>query len=207
MITLHHLVQSRSLRVLWLLEELGEPYELKSYLRNPGDSLAPEELKAAHPLGKSPVIEIDGLVLAESGAITEYLIDRFAPERLAPARGTPEFAEYLQWIHFAESSIMVPLLLKLFVEKDGGQMNLLPRYAESELKKLLAYLNAALEGRRYLVADKLSGADFMLGLTVQRLLGEGVSMPNFKAYAAQLMTHASLQRALEIEAKLAGGRL
>lgn len=204
MITLHHLNKSRSLRTLWLLEELGEPYEIKTYLRRADNSLAPDELKAVHPLGKAPVITLDGQVLAESGAITEYLIDRYAPERLAPARDSFDHARYLQWMHFAESSLMLPLLLKLFAEKDGAQMNFLPAYAQAEAGKVLGYLNQALEGQKYIVADKLTGADMMLSFAVQSTLGAGLgdAFPNLGPYWAQLKTHPSLQRALAIEAEL-----
>lgn len=119
MIRLHHLNQSRSLRILWLLEELGVPYEIISHQRDPNTHLAPDSLKAVHPLGKSPVIEMDGQLYAESGAITELLIERFAPERLRPTTDSADYGHYLQWINFAESSLMLPLLLELFTKKAG----------------------------------------------------------------------------------------
>ena len=112
MIKLHHLNASRSIRILWLLEEIGVPYELVQYKRSTTTNLAPESLKAIHPLGKSPVIEIDGQVIAESGAIVESIISKYAPH-LAPSEGTPEHTDYLQWIHFSESSAMLPFLLKV----------------------------------------------------------------------------------------------
>lgn len=118
MITLHHLNKSRSKRIIWLLEELGLEYEVKPYLRDSVTFLAPPELKAIHPLGKSPVIEDNGLVIAESGAITEYLIQTYGAN-LAPKLGTSAYIEYLQWLHFAESSAILPLLLKMFVAKEG----------------------------------------------------------------------------------------
>ena len=116
MIRLHHLNQSRSLRILWLLEELGVPYELISHQRNTKTQMAPQSLKAIHPLGKSPVIEIGGQMVTESGAIVELLIGRFAPNRLRPAINTHSYHEYLQWIHFAESSLMVPYLIDIFTK-------------------------------------------------------------------------------------------
>ena len=119
MITLHHLNKSRSKRIIWLLEELGQPYEIKSYQRDSQTFLAPPELKQIHPLGKSPVIEMDGQVIAESGAITEYLIEKYAADTLAPARDSADYVSYLQWLHFAESSAMLPLILRMLVQKDG----------------------------------------------------------------------------------------
>ena len=113
MLTVHHLNNSRSQRVLWLLEELGVPYEIKRYERDPNTMLAPPELRAVHPLGKSPVITDDGQTLAESGAIIEYLVDKYGQGRFAPAAGTPERLRYTYWMHYAEGSAMPPLLLKL----------------------------------------------------------------------------------------------
>ena len=114
MIVVHHLNNSRSQRVLWLLEELGLPYEIKPYQRNPATMLAPPELKAVHPLGKSPVLDDGDVRVAETGAIIEYLLDAHDPEgRLRPARGTAEGRRFAYWLHYAEGSAMPPLLLKL----------------------------------------------------------------------------------------------
>src|SRR5512139_2995225 len=117
MITVHHLNNSRSQRVLWLLEELGVEYEVKRYERNTETLLAPPELKAVHPLGKSPVVEDRGQVLAESGAIIETLADRYAGGKLARPYGSPARQDYVYWLHYAEGSAMTPLLLKLFVDR------------------------------------------------------------------------------------------
>ncbi|MDH4096213.1 MAG: glutathione S-transferase, partial [Betaproteobacteria bacterium] len=117
MIIVHHLNNSRSQRVLWLLEELGVPYEVKRYQRDAKTMLAPPELRAVHPLGKSPVIEDDGQVLAESGAIIEYLGERHGEGRLVPAAGTPERLRYRYWMHFAEGTAQPPLLLKLLFDR------------------------------------------------------------------------------------------
>ena len=113
MLVVHHLENSRSQRVLWLLEELGVPYEVKRYARNTETMLAPPELRAVHPLGKSPVITDDGTTVAESGAIVEYLVERYGNGRLIPAAGTPERLRYTYWLHYAEGSAMPPLLLML----------------------------------------------------------------------------------------------
>ncbi|HEY6134929.1 MAG TPA: glutathione S-transferase, partial [Rubrivivax sp.] len=113
MITVHHLENSRSQRVLWLLEELGQRYEIKHYARDRKTSLAPPELAAVHPLGKSPVISDGTTVIAETGAIVEYLLERASDERLRPAAGTPERLRFTYWLHFAEGSAMPPLVMAL----------------------------------------------------------------------------------------------
>ena len=117
MITVHHLNNSRSQRVLWLLEELGVPYEVKRYERDPKTMLAPPALLAIHPLGKSPVIVDGSVTVAESGAVIEYLMDRYGAGRLIPAAGTPERLGYAYWLHYAEGSAMPPLLLKLVFDR------------------------------------------------------------------------------------------
>ncbi|MEC8428843.1 MAG: glutathione S-transferase family protein [Pseudomonadota bacterium] len=204
MITLHHLNKSRSKRIIWLLEELEQPYKIEAYQRDAESNLAPDSLKQIHPLGKSPVIEEDGVVLAESGAIVEQLIDKYAPDRLAPARGTQEFAEYLQWIHFAESSAMVPLLLRMFLQRDGAKTNFLEDYAQAEAAKVLGYLNSALENRRYLVGDRLSGADIMMFFGVDALERSGTLafFPALEAYLKQLRTHEGCRKSEAVEAEL-----
>ena len=117
MITVHHLNNSRSQRVLWLIEELGLPYEIKRYERDPQTLLAPPSLREVHPLGKSPVVTDGGLTLAESGAVIEYLVERYAGGQLAPASGTPARWRYTYWMHYAEGSAMPPLLLKLVFDR------------------------------------------------------------------------------------------
>ena len=203
MIRLHHLNQSRSLRTLWLLEELGEPYEVVSYQRDARTNLAPESLKQAHPLGKSPVIELDGQVIAESGAITELLIERFAPNRLRPAPDSADYADYLSWIHFAESSLMLPLLLELFTKKMGASDNeALNRYIKTEKHKVLSYLDEAVKDKLYIVGNQLSGADIMLSFDMIMLAKQGAldDYPHIKQYALQLAKIDSYQRTMRLEA-------
>lgn len=204
MITLHHLNASRSLRILWLLEEIGEPYTLVRYQRDPVTRLAPDSLKQIHPLGKSPVIELDGHTLVESGAIVEYLIRRFAP-RLEPAFGSADYLEYLQWVHFAESSAMVPVLLKVFTQfeaKAGTQLKFLNGYTQTEFDKVLGYLDSVLAGKTFIVGNTLSGADFMLAfvaITVVEQLGAGAQYPHLAAYLERLAALDSWKRALKLE--------
>ena len=204
MIRLHHLNQSRSLRTLWLLEELGVPYEVVSHQRDPKTNLAPDSLKAVHPLGKSPVIEMDGQIYAESGAITELLIERFAPERLRPATDSSDYGYYLQWIDFAESSLMLPLMLELFIKKAGVNDNeFLNDYIDIEKTRLFEYLDASVAGKSFIVGDKLSGADFMLSFDLIILAKRQKldAYPNIRQYAEQLARLDSYQRAMQLEAK------
>ena len=207
MITLHHLNASRSLRILWLLEEIGEPYTLIRYQRDPATRLAPASLKNIHPLGKSPVIELDGQVLVESGAIVEYLIRRFAPQ-LEPAFNSPDYLQYLQWIHFAESSAMVPVLLKLFTQFEinaGTQLKFLDGYTQTEFDKVLGFLDSVLANRTFIVGDTLSGADFMLAfvaITVVEQMKSGAQYPHLQAYLQRLAELDSWKRALKLESEL-----
>lgn len=201
MIKLHHLNKSRSKRIIWLLEELGVDYSIIAYQRDSQTFLAPPELKAIHPLGKSPVIEDDDLVIAESGAITEYLINKYADGALAPEKGTKDEIEYSQWIHFAESSAILPLLLKMFVNKDGCETNFLGDYADAETFKVISYFNDSLAGKRYLVADKLTGADIMMSFIVELVANSGqlANFPHLETYAKQLATHSAFNKAESIE--------
>ncbi|MEB3766467.1 glutathione S-transferase [Acinetobacter sp. MD2] len=207
MIILHHLNQSRSLRILWLLEELQQPYQLKTYARNANTRLAPPKLKHIHPLGKSPILELNGKVIAESGAIVELLIQKFAPH-LAPTPDTDAYMDYLQWIHFSESSAMVPYLLTIFngIEKQKGtQLQFLDQYAYNELHKVFAYLDQSLAGKQFLVENRLTGADFMLGFVVQGVIYHlqlAEQYPNIAQYLKNLEALPSWKRALDIEQNL-----
>lgn len=205
MIKLHHLQASRSIRILWLLEEIGQPYELISYQRDAKTHLAPQSLTAIHPLGKSPVLELDGKVIAESGAIVELLIKKFAPH-LAPNEQSPEYSDYLQWIHFAESSAILPFLLKVFNQyetRSGTKLNFLDHYAEAEFHKVFSYLNDHLNGKAFLIEERLSGADFMLAFVVQgafNMLKCDSTYPHIKSYLENLESLTSYQKAMQIEA-------
>ena len=203
MITLHHLNKSRSKRIIWLLEELEVEYEIKPYQRDSVTFLAPPELKNIHPLGKSPVLEDDGLIISESGAITEYLIEKYGQGKLMPKRGTADYVQYSQWLHFAEGSAMFPLLLKLFVAKDGCETNFLAGYADAEAIKILTYFNQSLEGKTYLVGEQLTGADIMMSMIVETLVNNGSieQFANLAHYAKQLAGHNAFKKADEVEVK------
>ncbi|RSO32623.1 glutathione S-transferase family protein [Acinetobacter lactucae] len=206
-IILHHLNASRSFRILWLLEKINQPYELKSYFRDKTTNLAPQELKKIHPLGKSPVIELNGKVIAESGAIVEILIEKFAPQ-LMPAKDSDSYLDYLQWVHFSESSAMVPYLLNIFnsIElKSGTQLKFLDQYAHAELDKVFSYLDQQLVGKKFLVGNSLTGADFMIGFVVYGLINSlniRSKYLNIEQYVKGLESLKSWQKAMSIEQNL-----
>lgn len=201
MITLHHLNQSRSKRIIWLLEELNVDYKIKAYQRDAKTHLAPPELKQIHPLGKSPVIEDDSLVLAESGAITEYLADKFAADTLVPAKNTPEHALYLQWLHFAESSAALPLLLQYFVKIDGSNPEFLTQYSQKELDLVLGYLNDHLEQNTWLVGEQFTAADILLSFIIEMAYQLQVlsNYPALGKYLAALHQRPAAQKAAMLE--------
>lgn len=162
MLVVHHLNDSRSQRILWLLEELALPYEIKFYKRDAATRLAPPELKAVHPLGKSPVLSDDGQTIIESGAIVDYVIRRHGQGRLQPAQTSRDYDAYQQWLHYAEGSGMLPLLLKLYVSRLGeAGAPLWPRI-ESELANHLGYVDRSLAGRPWLLGNEFSGADIQM---------------------------------------------
>ncbi len=200
MIIVHHLNESRSQRILWLLEELGTPYEVKNYERNAQTRLAPPELKAIHPLGKSPVVEIDGKVLGESGAIVEYLAEREDGGKLAVAPGDPARADYLYWLHFAEGSAMLPLLLKLYVGMLGeAGAPLMQMRIDPEIDNHLAHANASLGANNYFVANRFTAADIEMSfvLDAAKMRGGLERYPNLMRARAALQARPAWQRALE----------
>jgi len=162
MLKLHHLNNSRSQRILWLLEELGVPYEIVKYQRMTPVPYAPPELKAVHPLGKSPVIEDGGKTIAESGAIVEYIIDTYGKGKLKPAHGSADYWKYVEWMHFAEGSAMLPLLMALYTGMLGDAAAMLKPRVDSEIANHLSYMDASLGSKNFFVGDTLTGADIML---------------------------------------------
>jgi glutathione S-transferase len=161
-LVVHHLNDSRSQRILWLLEELGLDYEIRKYQRDPQTRFAPPELKAVHPLGKSPVLSDGGRVIIESAAIVDYFLRHYGNGRLQPAPSSPEYDDYVQWLHFAEGSAMLPFLLKLYVGRLGEAGAPLQPRIESEIHSHLSYIDGRLAGRDFLVGDALTGADIQM---------------------------------------------
>ncbi|WP_298860152.1 glutathione S-transferase [uncultured Sulfitobacter sp.] len=198
MIKLHHLNRSRSLRILWLLEEIGEPYEFITHTRDEKTNLAPPELLKLHPLGKSPMIEMDGEIVIESAAITEILCSKYAPQMI-PKAGTTAHIRHLEAMHFAEGSAMTPVLLNLYVSKLGeAGAPLHPRIA-SELDNHFAYMESILRPSGHFVLDDLSAADIMLSFPAQiamRLDGRA-KYPKLAAFVDSIEARPAYQRAVE----------
>ena len=197
MIVVHHLNESRSQRILWLLEELGLPYEIRLYARDATTRLAPPELKAVHPLGKSPVVESDGMTLVESGAIVDHLLRRHGAGRLRPAEGSAEFEAYQQWLHYAEGSAMLPLLLKLYVSRLGEAGAPLKPRIDGELANHLGYVDRSLQGREWLVGDTFSGADVQMSFVGEAARGLRTSYPNMDSWVRRFQQRPAYRRALE----------
>ena len=213
MICVHHLNNSRSQRVLWLLEELALPYELVCYARHPTTMLAPAALKQVHPLGKSPVLTDGERVLAESGAILEYLVATYGNGRLAPALGTPDHLDYTYWLHYAEGSLMPLLLLKLIFDalEEGRAtpwlMRPLTRSLGRRLKRLLvdrqlhdhlAYIEAHLQGRSWFAGAALTAADVQMSFPLEAALARtsAAHHPNIAAALARMQARPAYARAL-----------
>ncbi len=198
MIVVHHLNDSRSQRILWLLEELQLPYELIKYERDARTRLAPPELKAVHPLGKSPVITDDGRVVAESGAIVDYIIRRHGGGRLQPEPSSAAYDDYVQWLHFAEGSAMVPLLLQLYTARLGdAAAPLHPRIA-GEIANHLGYIDSRLAGRDYLLGSELSGADIELSFVgeLASVQNDCSGYPNLEAWVRRYQDRPAYKAAL-----------
>jgi glutathione S-transferase len=199
MLTVHHLNNSRSQRVLWLLEELGLEYQIANYQRDADTNLAPPELLAVHPLGKSPVLTDGDNTVIESGAIIDYIVRRHGDGRLAPEPGTGAYEAYLQWMHYSEGSAMLPLMLKMYVGRlpDGGEA-LQPRI-NSELDNHLGYMNQALEGAEWFVENTFSAADIQLSFVPQvaSMLYGLDKFPNLAAFLDRIHARDAYKRAIE----------
>jgi glutathione S-transferase len=214
LIVVHHLNNSRSQRVLWLLEELGVEYEVKRYERNRETMLAPPELKSVHPLGKSPVVQEGDKVLAESGAIMEYLADRHANGRLARPHGTPARYGYTYWLHYAEGSAMPPLLLKLFIDRIAGakmpffvkpivrqiHARAMQAFIGPQLKLHLDYLEGVLSRHTWFVDDEFSAADIQMSFPLEAAVSRArldESRPKLMDYLRRIHARPAYRRALE----------
>ena len=190
MLTVHHLNNSRSQRILWLLEELEIPYAIKAYSRDAVTNLAPPELKAIHPLGKSPVLEDDGRIIIESGAITDYIIRRHGGGRLAPTPGSDAHEVYLQWLHFAEGSAMTPFLLALYTARLGEAAAPLQPRIQEQIGAHVAYVSQSLGSNDWLLENTLSGADVMISFIAEIASSQGLGahFPNLPAYVKRFQS-------------------
>jgi len=199
MLTLHHLNDSRSQRILWLLEELGTPHEIVRYQRDATTRLAPPELTKVHPLGKSPVITDGDITIAESGAIVDYLIRRYGNGAMMPASGSRDYEAYNEWLHYSEGSAMLPLMLHLYVSrlKEAGAP-LHPRI-DSEIANHLGYVDGALKGREFFVGSGLSGADIQMSFVgeMAKVFNKLASYPNLAAWLSRMHARPAFQRSVE----------
>ncbi|MBL4684447.1 MAG: glutathione S-transferase N-terminal domain-containing protein [Nannocystaceae bacterium] len=199
----HHLEHSRSHRVLWLLEELGLEYELEVHRRHPTTMRAPPELRKIHPLGRAPIMVIDGEVLAESGAIIEHCVETFDDGKLAPKSGTADARRYRYWMHFAEGSMMAPLLVRLIFDKiksaplpffikpiaSGIVKKVETNYTKPEIDNHLSFVESQLADRDFFAGDAFSSADIQMSYPVQAALSRGrseVSTKNLTAWVARI---------------------
>jgi glutathione S-transferase len=199
MIRVHHLNDSRSQRILWLLEELELPYELTHYQRDAKTRLAPPELKAVHPLGKSPVMEDGSVKIAESGAIVEYLIARHGKGRLGPSTDDAAWPAYIELLHYAEGSGMLPLMMHLYVMRLGEAGAPLHERIHAEIDNQLAYLAGVLGERAFLLGDAFTGADVQMIFVfeVARAFGKLEAHQNLSAYLDRMHARDAWKRALE----------
>jgi glutathione S-transferase len=199
MIRVHHLNNSRSQRVLWLLEEIATPYEIVRYERNKRTMLAPKELRRVHPLGKSPIIEDNDKKFAETGLIVEYLVGRYGTN-LAPSRDSELYWRYKYWLHYAEGSLMPPLLLKLVIDRLGLLALPARGFVRSQLKLHLDYLEAELTAAPWFVGDHFSAADIMLSFPIEVAsdrAGLDETRPKLMDFLQRIHARPAYQRALE----------
>ena len=199
MITVHHLNDSRSQRILWLLEELGLPYEIAFYQRDAVTRLAPPELLAVHPLGKSPVLTDEHGTIIESGAIIDHLIRRHGGGKLSPATDSPDYDAYVQWLHYAEGSAMLPLMMQLYTGRLGDAAAPLKPRIDAEIANHLGYVDASLAGREWLIGDDLTGADVQMSFVgeIAGAFGLRGSYPNIDAWVKRFQARPAYRRALE----------
>jgi glutathione S-transferase len=196
-IVVHHLNNSKSQRVLWALEELELDYEIVFYKRNPG--FAPPEMKQVHPLGKAPAVVIDGVVMAESGAIVEYLVDRHGAGTLSPYRSSPYYGHYLEMMHYPEGSFSMPVVFPLFIGAFGVRNEAFQGYAEAQIALQLDYVSSLLDGHDYLVEDRFTAADLQITFILQTARGLGFlqAQEDLLRYVARLEDRPAYKRAIE----------
>jgi glutathione S-transferase len=214
MIIVHHLNNSRSQRVLWLLEELGLPYEIKHYQRDKKTMLAPPELRAVHPLGKSPVMTDNGKTIAESGAIVEYLVDAYGQGRLKPPPGTDEALRYTYWLHFAEGSAMPPFLIKLIVDRiesakapffikpisKGIAARIRKGFLDRQIASILDFMESELGKHEWFAGNEFTAADIQMSFPCEVATMRGgldKTRPKLSALVQRIHARPAYKRALE----------
>jgi glutathione S-transferase len=214
MIIVHHLNNSRSQRILWLLEELGLEYDIKRYQRDPQTMLAPPELRRIHPLGKSPVITDGDLTLAESGAIVEYLVGRYGNGRLVPAADTPEKLRYTYWLHYAEGSMMPPLLMKLIFDRlERAPMPFFAKpiaraiakktkasFIEPNINRHLDYMESELGKAAWFAGETFTAADIQMSFPLEAATVRGglnLSRPKLMTFLDRIHLRPAYKKAIE----------
>ncbi len=199
MIEVHHLNESRSRRITWMLEELELPYEVIQYTRDETTRLAPPELAKIHPLGKAPTLRDGDQIFIESGAIIEYLVRTYGKGRFAPSMDSPDYNRYIQFLHYAEGSAMLPLMLKLYVSRLGEAGAPLNPRINSELTNHLGYLDSEIKGRDFFVGNELTGADVQLSFVAQvATRGSGRERyPNLAQFVDRIEARPAYQRAIQ----------
>jgi glutathione S-transferase len=214
MLTVHHLNNSRSQRVLWLLEELGVPYEIKHYQRDAKTMLAPSTLRRVHPLGKSPVITDGDVTVAESGAIIEYVLERYGQGRLVPKAGTPERLRYSYWMHYAEGSLMPLLVMKLIFARlrsapmpffvkpiaAGIVKNVNKMFLDPNMKQNVESIEAELGRSAYFAGEEFTAADVQMGFPVEAAMtriGGDVTRPRITAWLERIHARPAYRKAME----------
>jgi glutathione S-transferase len=199
MIRVHHLNNSRSQRVLWLLEEIGTPYEVVRYQRDKKTMLAPKELRRVHPLGKSPVIDDGGRTFVETGLIVEYLVQRYGSD-LAPPSGSDSYWRYKYWLHYAEGSLMPPLLLKLVINRLGLLGRPARPFVGAQLKLHLDFLESELAKGPWFLGERFSAADIMMSFPIEAARARGgldETRPKLMDFLKRIHTRDAYKRALE----------
>jgi glutathione S-transferase len=201
MIVVHHLNNSRSQRVLWLLEELGIEYEIKYYERDAVTMLAPDSLRQVHPLGKSPTITDGDITVAESGAIVEYLVNRYGNGRLIPSPNTPERLRYTYWLHYAEGSAMPPLLLNLIFHKFGlGDSQAVSGFVAPQIKLHYDYIEGELHKSTWFTGEEFTAADIQMSFPLEMLamdVQQVESRTKLKEFIERIHGRTAYKRALE----------
>lgn len=199
MITVHHLNESRSQRILWLLEELGVPYEIQFYWRDTHTKMAPAELQQIHPLGKSPVITDDGRAIAESGAIIDYIVRHYGNGRLRPDPESHDYDEYVHWLHYAEGSASLPFVILPIASSFGKMATPLRRRVDHELALNLGYIDERLQGRDFLLGDVLTAADVQMSFVGELAVNftDVANLPNLAAWVDRFQARPAYKAAVE----------
>jgi glutathione S-transferase len=199
MITVHHLKKSRSKRVIWLLEELEMPYEIVTHDRDPATNLAPASLRAIHPLAKSPIIVEDDVIICESGAIMEYVLNQSSSDLLRPALTSKDYYQYLEWLHFAEGSLALPVISTLLMRMETRDGNCpLDHYIAKELSLDFSYIEQTLAQHSYFAGDNFTAADIMM--TIMLEIANSMNLlddkKNIKEYLAKMQKRKAYQIAV-----------